>query len=215
MKKTVLIVAVLVISWLLQGTARAGTNVWTSIGPDGGSIAAVSIDPWNPNTLYAGTHAGSFKSADGGASWMKSPMDPPSPATPPGIVVRPKDGEIIRIARKHWVALKKQPSRNELLLCIMSRSANSSREMAAFAGQTDPKTKNVLRTALKSDSGTSLSFQDYNVALLKLRRSKDTLRLTCKAAKVALSSADLHRAGSVAAFTARQRIPASLERDNR
>ena len=67
-----------VIAWTLMfaifgtGSGRAGTNAWTSIGPQGGVIAALSIDPHNPRTLYAATdYGGAFKSLDGGASWKK------------------------------------------------------------------------------------------------------------------------------------------------
>jgi photosystem II stability/assembly factor-like uncharacterized protein len=50
-------------------TFNAGTNVWTSNGPDGGSISSLVIDPGNPLILYAGTGAGVYKSINGGASW--------------------------------------------------------------------------------------------------------------------------------------------------
>ena len=52
------------------GTVSAGTNVWTSIGPEGGQISSLAIDPTNPSTLYAGTWGGGvFKSTNGGAAW--------------------------------------------------------------------------------------------------------------------------------------------------
>jgi len=47
----------------------AGFNVWTSIGPEGGNVSALAIDPATPATLYAGTSGGVFKSTDGGANW--------------------------------------------------------------------------------------------------------------------------------------------------
>jgi hypothetical protein len=48
----------------------AETNVWTSIGPDGGIIYTLAIDPKTPTTLYAGIDDGGvFKSTDGGRSW--------------------------------------------------------------------------------------------------------------------------------------------------
>jgi hypothetical protein len=51
------------------GTASAGINVWTSIGPEGGRINALAVDPVTPTTLYAGTWSGVFKSTDGGGDW--------------------------------------------------------------------------------------------------------------------------------------------------
>ena len=71
------------------GMARiqAQTKAWTSIGPQGGDILAVSIDPHHPRTLYAATaYGGAFKSLDGGVTWgnfggpnrrlLFDPMDP-------------------------------------------------------------------------------------------------------------------------------------------
>jgi len=52
-----------------QGTLWGGTNVWTSIGPDGGNAHALAIDPQNPNIVYASTSGGVFKSVNGGANW--------------------------------------------------------------------------------------------------------------------------------------------------
>jgi hypothetical protein len=50
-------------------TASTGTNVWTSNGPEGGTILALAIDPATPATLYAGTGGGVFKSTNGGGNW--------------------------------------------------------------------------------------------------------------------------------------------------
>jgi len=52
-------------------TLWAGTNVWTSIGPDGGNIQALAIDPHDPNTVYAGAGwmGTMFKSTDGAKTW--------------------------------------------------------------------------------------------------------------------------------------------------
>jgi photosystem II stability/assembly factor-like uncharacterized protein len=49
---------------------RNGRNVWTAIGPDGGFVTAVAVDPRHPATLYAGTsNGGLFKTTNGGRSW--------------------------------------------------------------------------------------------------------------------------------------------------
>jgi photosystem II stability/assembly factor-like uncharacterized protein len=53
-----------------QLPVSAGFNAWTSIGPEGGWIYALAVDPTTPTTLYAGTYGGGvFKSTDGGATW--------------------------------------------------------------------------------------------------------------------------------------------------
>lgn len=50
--------------------ARAGTNVWTSIFPDGGAVYRLAVDPQNPGTVYAMTGGERiFKTTDGGGSW--------------------------------------------------------------------------------------------------------------------------------------------------
>ncbi len=49
---------------------RAGDRRWTSLGPQGGYVWALAIDPMAPQTLYAGTNGtGMFKSTDGGTLW--------------------------------------------------------------------------------------------------------------------------------------------------
>ena len=55
-----------------MGQARsvlAATDVWTNIGPEGGSITAMAIAPQTPSTLYAGPWGGGvFKSTNGGGN---------------------------------------------------------------------------------------------------------------------------------------------------
>ena len=53
-------------------TVQAGINQWTPIGPFGGSARALAIDPQNPDTVYAGTSGGVFKTTNGGTSWKLS-----------------------------------------------------------------------------------------------------------------------------------------------
>jgi photosystem II stability/assembly factor-like uncharacterized protein len=53
-------------------TLPAQINVWTNLGPDGGAIGAMAVDPNNSNTAYAArgnAGGGLFKTTDGGASW--------------------------------------------------------------------------------------------------------------------------------------------------
>ena len=74
-------------------TAEGGINFWTSIGPEGGSIPALAIDPVTPGTLYARAGGGVFKSVNAGESWsavntglsdqfvLVLAIDPQTPAT--------------------------------------------------------------------------------------------------------------------------------------
>ncbi|MGZ8240736.1 MAG: WD40/YVTN/BNR-like repeat-containing protein, partial [Methylobacter sp.] len=78
----VLICICLLLAGGFAGTAKAGINKWTAIGPEGGgSINTLAIDPSDPMTLYAGSGdngsifmstrgGGVFKSTDSGASWQ-------------------------------------------------------------------------------------------------------------------------------------------------
>ncbi len=52
--------------------ARAGTNVWTSILPDGGAVRMLAVDPQNPGTVYAVTGRSIIKTTDGSILWAGS-----------------------------------------------------------------------------------------------------------------------------------------------
>jgi len=75
MFRTTILIKVLIISLLVllitgqARTAAAGTDAWTSNGPDGGSIFTLAIDPLITTTLYAGSQGGVFKSTNGGENW--------------------------------------------------------------------------------------------------------------------------------------------------
>src|ERR1700724_1992437 len=75
------------------GPAHAGVNVWTPIGPDGGTVAFLAASPAQPGLLYAArTGAGVSRREDGGAGWVRTSrgldldvqalsVDPRTPAT--------------------------------------------------------------------------------------------------------------------------------------
>lgn len=52
--------------------AAAGVGVWTPLGPDGGSVWAMAVDPDDADVVYAGTRNGVFKSTDAGATWVSA-----------------------------------------------------------------------------------------------------------------------------------------------
>ena len=65
---------------LAGADALADVDVWSSVGPTGGNVFALAIDPHAPTTIYAGTGHGAFKfnsaggggvfkTTNGGASW--------------------------------------------------------------------------------------------------------------------------------------------------
>lgn len=61
--------------------AAQGNPAWQPLGPWGGSITSIAIDPIHPQVLYAGgVLTGVVKSTDGGASWRLLPGSPPFPS---------------------------------------------------------------------------------------------------------------------------------------
>lgn len=75
--------------------AAAAPGSWQPLGPDGGTVYALAVDPRNPRIVYAGTEgAGVFRTLDGGTSWaprsrglggtpwvIALAIDPAAPAT--------------------------------------------------------------------------------------------------------------------------------------
>ncbi|MGC9356544.1 MAG: WD40/YVTN/BNR-like repeat-containing protein [Anaerolineae bacterium] len=52
-------------------SARAGFGIWTPIGPEGGLVPTLAIDPNDSSVLYAGTRAiGVYKTTDSAATWQ-------------------------------------------------------------------------------------------------------------------------------------------------
>lgn len=67
---------------LSAAPAVGGGDAWTPLGPDGGSVFALALDP-QAGTLYAGTRVGVFNSTDGGAHWAAA-GDLPGASGPAG-----------------------------------------------------------------------------------------------------------------------------------
>jgi photosystem II stability/assembly factor-like uncharacterized protein len=59
---------------LLAAPALAASGRWSLLGPDGGTVTTLAVDPLNPRIVYAGTRDGEgvFKSRDGGETWSPS-----------------------------------------------------------------------------------------------------------------------------------------------
>jgi photosystem II stability/assembly factor-like uncharacterized protein len=69
--RSAIITVSIALLFLITNTAQAGGGQWHSLGPEGGLIQTLAIDPQNPQILYAGTTGGGiFKSTDGGSSWQ-------------------------------------------------------------------------------------------------------------------------------------------------
>jgi len=59
---------------LLAAPALAATGRWSLLGPDGGTVTALAVDPADSRIVYAATQKGEgvFKSRDGGQTWSPS-----------------------------------------------------------------------------------------------------------------------------------------------
>src|SRR5258706_15692581 len=62
-------VAILVV--LPSDVSLGGANLWTTLGPEGGGIISLAVDPLQASTVYSGSiYGGAFKSTNGGISWF-------------------------------------------------------------------------------------------------------------------------------------------------
>jgi len=93
------------IAALCSGTALA-QNRWLGVGPYGGVVNSLAIDPSDSSHLYAGSDGGLFISRDGGESWAAArhvrsrtgavAIDPSSPSTVFAIAERPLGSALFR-----------------------------------------------------------------------------------------------------------------------
>jgi hypothetical protein len=107
-RRAVALLTVAAATALARAPAAAAGGSWQSIGPSGGSVRGLAIDPSSTHTLYALAGGGLFKTLDGGHSWFHSDagllpgpvvavsIDPRSPsriyAAVVGFVFRSGDG---------------------------------------------------------------------------------------------------------------------------
>jgi photosystem II stability/assembly factor-like uncharacterized protein len=72
MTRTTSLVLLIALALLVPAfPAWAGVGAWTPLGPDGGSVHSLAVDPARPNVVYAGTlYSGLYKSTDGGDTWF-------------------------------------------------------------------------------------------------------------------------------------------------
>src|SRR5262245_50228526 len=82
--------------------ACAGTDVWTSLGPDGGLVGSLVIDPRNSQTVYALTLAGLSKSTDGGSNWSATAPLPAGSGRIVSIVIDPQNTNVLYAANNEF-----------------------------------------------------------------------------------------------------------------
>jgi photosystem II stability/assembly factor-like uncharacterized protein len=66
LRRSVLVVAVSILA-----SRSAPAAVWTSIGPDGGPVQSVTIDPGTPGMVWATSGPDTYRSVDGGLTWTR------------------------------------------------------------------------------------------------------------------------------------------------
>src|SRR5262245_41762613 len=54
----------------------------TNVGPQGGQINSITVDPQNSSNIYAGTRLGVFKSTDKGTTWSAGELNAYGPDGP-------------------------------------------------------------------------------------------------------------------------------------
>jgi len=62
-------VCVLALALAMPCASLAGSNRWTSIGPDGGQVRSLAVHPTDPTVVFAGTVGGVYRSTDSGQTW--------------------------------------------------------------------------------------------------------------------------------------------------
>jgi photosystem II stability/assembly factor-like uncharacterized protein len=73
-------------------SADGGTS-WQTIAHSPQGVSSLAIDPFHPQTFYAGTLSGFFKSTNGGAKWVRMSQGlPPEPLT--ALTLDPRSGTL-------------------------------------------------------------------------------------------------------------------------
>src|ERR1700674_201296 len=73
----ILLAAAMLAAFSTRAVAQTGASHWVSIGPEGGTVRALAIDPGSPATIYAGCNGDIFKSVNGGSSWAPTGLGGP------------------------------------------------------------------------------------------------------------------------------------------
>ncbi len=89
-RKQAAVLLLVIVSVLGVGSVLAAPGSWSSSGPFGAASARITVDPANPDTIYAiAALAGVYKTTDAGLTWTKS--DTGLATAPVELVVDPND----------------------------------------------------------------------------------------------------------------------------
>src|ERR1700704_318804 len=96
------IAAVALLCLICVNIAAAEFNTWTSMGPKGGPIMALVIDPKTPTTLYVSLFGmGLYKSTNGGADWNPVNNQLPSRFYAAPLAIDPKNPTTLYACMDH------------------------------------------------------------------------------------------------------------------
>ncbi|HEU4415044.1 MAG TPA: transcriptional regulator [Candidatus Angelobacter sp.] len=84
----------------LISAAMAADQQWLPLGPDGGTVRSLTLDPKNPDHIFLGTSAGTlYLSTDAGASWSRfARLGNSSEMVLDHVVIDPSDPRIMFVA---------------------------------------------------------------------------------------------------------------------
>ena len=91
---------------LLAATAQAGTNEWTSMGLQGGTVYDLAFHPTTPATMYATAPNGFYRSTDSGATWRQASTPTTYYLNPSVLAVTPGNPDNLYIALRDGGALR-------------------------------------------------------------------------------------------------------------
>jgi photosystem II stability/assembly factor-like uncharacterized protein len=91
---------------LLATTAQAGTNEWTSMGLQGGTIYDLAFHPTTPATMYAAAPNGFYRSTDSGATWQQASTPTTYYLRPSALAVTPGNPDHLYGALRDGGALR-------------------------------------------------------------------------------------------------------------
>jgi photosystem II stability/assembly factor-like uncharacterized protein len=83
---------------LISVATRATGAVWTSLGPEGGTVDVLVADPTNPAIVYAANSGGVRKSTDGGVTWTDSSTGLGPAVSVQEMVIDPSNPSVLYVA---------------------------------------------------------------------------------------------------------------------
>lgn len=91
---------ILSLTVLLLGSAAstmAGPGVWTSTGPEGGSVYGITVDPDRPDTIFLQGTAAVYRSTNTGVSWERLNIAPHASTVSP-VRISPHDSDLMMVS---------------------------------------------------------------------------------------------------------------------